>query len=56
MKTPLSVEQLSQLHLISSDHRWEAGDEWAGTKSRRWVLGVWVRKDQEVLEMMSFIH
>lgn len=56
MKTLLSVEQLSQLHLISSDQGWEAGDVWEATKSRRWVLGVWVRKDQEVLEMMSFIH
>lgn len=58
MKTPISAEELSQLNLISSDHGWEVGDEWEGTKSRRRVLGVWVRKDQEVLDdvFYSLIH
>lgn len=54
VKTPFSVEQLSQLHVISRDHGWEAGDEWQGTKSRRWVLGLWVRTDQEVWDDVSY--
>lgn len=56
VRTSISVAQLSQLNfLISSDHGWVCGNGWEGTKDRRWVLGVWVRKDQDFYND-TFIH